>query len=35
VGLQPERHITSDNVVDQALVWDDVLIHPSAFALEA
>jgi hypothetical protein len=35
VGLGREHHIANNKVVGQALVWDDVLIHASAFALAA
>jgi hypothetical protein len=35
VGLGREHHVSTDKLVGQALVWDDVLIHASAFALAA
>jgi hypothetical protein len=35
VGLGTEYHARSDRLVGQALVWDDVLVHASAFALAA
>lgn len=35
VGLGREHHITNTKVVGQALVWNDTLIHASAFALAA
>ncbi|MFM8238290.1 MAG: ARPP-1 family domain-containing protein [Actinomycetota bacterium] len=33
VGLGTEHHVETDRLVGQALVWDDVLVHASAFAL--
>jgi hypothetical protein len=35
VGLGREHHIASKRVVGQALVWDDVLVHASAFTVAA
>ena len=35
VGLGTEYHARSDRLVGQALVWDDALVHASAFALAA
>jgi hypothetical protein len=35
VGLGREHHIDNAKVTGQALVWDDVLVHASAFALAA
>jgi hypothetical protein len=35
VGLGREHHITTCGLVGQALLWDDVIIHASAFALAA
>lgn len=35
VGLGREHHVSNRKVVGQALVWDDVLVHASAFALAA
>jgi hypothetical protein len=35
VGLGREHHITTRRLVGQALLWDDVLVHASAFALAA
>lgn len=35
VGLGREHHIANTKVVGQALVWNDTLIHASAFALAA
>ena len=34
-GLGREHHITARGLVGQALVWDDVLVHASAFAIAA
>ena len=34
-GLGNEHHITSRRIVGQALVWDGVLVHTSAFAVAA
>ncbi len=33
VGLGTEFHVSDDQLVGQALVWDDALVHASAFAL--
>ena len=33
VGLGTEHHVETGRLVGQALVWDDVLVHASAFAL--
>jgi hypothetical protein len=33
VGLGREHHVTNTKVAGQALVWDDTLVHASAFAL--
>lgn len=33
VGLGTEHHVETDRLVGQALVWDDTLVHASAFAL--
>ncbi len=35
VGLGREHHVSSKRLVGQALVWDDVLVHASAFATAA
>jgi len=35
VGLGTEHHVANHKVVGQALVWDDTLVHASAFALAA
>lgn len=35
VGLGQEVHVRTDRLVGQALVWDDVLVHASAFAIAA
>jgi len=35
VGLGTEFHARTDRLVGQALVWDDTLVHASAFALAA
>ena len=33
VGLGTEHHVETGRLVGQALVWDDLLVHASAFAL--
>jgi hypothetical protein len=35
VGLGREHHVSTPKVVGQALVWDDVLVHASMFAVAA
>ncbi len=35
VGLGREHHVSGKRVVGQALVWDDVLVHASAFTVAA
>lgn len=35
VGLGQEVHLTTRSSIGQALVWDDVVVHASAFALAA
>ena len=35
VGLGREHHVTTPRIVGQALIWDDILVHASAFALAA
>ena len=35
VGLGREHHAAATRLVGQALVWDDVLVHASAFAVAA
>ena len=35
VGLGREHHVSAKRVVGQALVWDDVLVHASVFAVAA
>lgn len=35
VGLGEERHVSTKKIVGQALVWNDVVVHASAFALAA
>lgn len=35
VGLGREHHVAAKRLVGQALVWDDVLVHASAFASAA
>ena len=35
VGLGREHHVSAKRLVGQALVWDDVLVHASAFAAAA
>lgn len=35
VGLGREHHVSGKRMVGQALVWDDVLVHASAFATAA
>lgn len=35
VGLGQEVHLTTRSSVGQALVWDDIIVHASAFALAA
>jgi len=35
VGLGREHHVTTPRLVGQALVWDDILVHASAFAVAA
>lgn len=35
VGLGREHRVSTSRIVGQALVWDDILVHASAFALAA